>query len=351
MIFVIDQILGKFSHDLGIDLGTANTLVFVRGKGIVIREPSIVAQHRKTKKIIAIGTSAKRMIGRTPATIEAVRPLKDGVVSDFDTTSAMLSYFVNKVHSRPGSHLTMARPRVIIGVPAQISDIERRAVLEAARAAGARSAYLIEEPMAAAIGADLPVSEPVGSMIIDIGGGTCEIAVISLSGIVVGRSLKLAGDAMNRDITSYIRARYGLGIGEATAEEIKISLGSATPFVVEKEMVIRGRDLERGLPKSVRLASSGVREAITGTIAAIVEAVRDVINDTPPELAADIAERGIILCGGGSQISGLAKLISGETKMPVSVATDALNCVVLGCAKLFENPTLLKKVSIAKISS
>ena len=351
MVFIIDQILGRFSYDLAIDLGTANKLVHVRGKGGVIREPSIVAQHKKTKKIIAIGASAKSMVGRTPATIEAVRPLRDGVISDFDTTLAMLSYFIDKVHARPGRNITIARPKVVIGVPAQISDVERRAVLEAARAAGARSAYLVEEPMAAAIGAGLPGSEAVGSMIIDIGGGTCEIAVVSLSGIVVGRSLKTAGDAMNRDIVNYIRSRWGLAIGESTAEEIKLLLGSVLPFGVEKEMVVRGQDLEKGLPKSIRLTSGAVREAMTASVATIVNNVKEAVNDTPPELASDIAERGIVLCGGGSLIYGLPKLISQETKLPVSIAPDALSCVVLGCAKLLDDWALLKKVAIAKINS
>ncbi len=350
MIPIIDHILGRFSYDLGIDLGTANTLVHVRGKGIVIREPSIVAFHKKTKKIIAVGVDAKRMIGRTPKNIEAIRPLREGVVADYDTTAAMLSYFIKKVHQRPGKNINFARPKVIIGIPTQISGVERRAVLDAARESGARQAYLVEEPMAAAIGAGLPVEEAVGSMIVDIGGGTCEIAVISLGGIVVGKSLKIAGDFMDRDIIAYIRSRWSLAIGEATAEEIKKLLGSAYPFTVEKEMIIRGRDLEKGLPKSVRVTSGGIREALSGGIGAIVEAIRDTVLDCPPELATDIAERGIMLCGGGSQISGLAKLISKETKMPVSIADEPLSCVVLGCAKLLDNPKLLSKVKIVKVT-
>ncbi len=349
MIPIVDQILGKFSLDLGIDLGTANTLVYVRGKGIMIREPSIVAQNKKTKKVLAIGTEAKRMVGRTPKNIEAVRPLKDGVVCDFDTTLAMMSHFVRKVHEKPGRNISIPRPKIIIGVPTQISEVERRAVLDAAYASGAREVYLIEEPMAAAIGAGLPVDEAVGSMIVDIGGGTCEIAVISLGGIVVGKSLKAAGDAMEREITSYVRSRWGLLIGEKTAEELKMLLGSAIPISIEKEMVVRGRDLEKGLPKSVKVTSVQIREALAPAVSTIVSAIKEIVEDTPPELAADIAERGIVLCGGGSLIWGLPKLISQETKMPVALADEPLNCVVSGCAELLENPALLKKVAITKI--
>ncbi|MEX2027907.1 MAG: rod shape-determining protein [Candidatus Curtissbacteria bacterium] len=349
MIPIVDTILGKFSLDLGIDLGTANTLVYVRGKGILIREPSIVAQHRKTKKVLAIGTEAKRMVGRTPKNIEAVRPLRDGVVCDFDTTLAMMSHFVHKVHEKPGRGISIPRPKIIIGVPTQISEVERRAVLDAAYASGAREVFLIEEPMAAAIGAGLPVDEPVGSMIVDIGGGTCEIAVISLGGIVVGRSLRVAGDSMEREIANYVRSRWGLLIGEKTAEELKMLLGSAIPISIEKEMVVRGRDLEKGLPRSVKVTSVQIREALSTAISTIVAAIREVVEDTPPELSSDIAERGITLCGGGSLIWGLPKLISQETKMPTNLADEPLTCVVSGCAKLLENPQLLKKVAITKI--
>jgi len=348
MIPVVDHILGKFSLDLGIDLGTANTLVYVRGKGIVIREPSIVAQHRKTKKVLAIGTEAKRMVGRTPKNIEAVRPLRDGVVCDYDTTLAMMAHFVRKVHEKPGRGISIPRPKIIIGVPTQISEVERRAVWDAAYASGAREVYLVEEPMAAAIGAGLPVDEPVGSMIVDIGGGTCEIAVISLDGVVVGRSLKVAGDAMEQTIVNYIRSRWGLLIGEKTAEEVKMLLGSAIPISIEKEMVVRGRDLENGLPRSIKVTSPHIREALAGAVTTIVSAIKEIVEDTPPDLASDIAERGIVLCGGGSLIWGLAKLISQETKMPTTLADEPLNCVVAGCAKLLEDPKLLKKVAIAK---
>ncbi|OGD86708.1 rod shape-determining protein [Candidatus Curtissbacteria bacterium RIFCSPHIGHO2_01_FULL_41_11] len=347
MIPILDHIFGKFSEDLGIDLGTANTLVAVRGKGIVIREPSIIIRHRKTKNVIAIGSEAKKMLGKTPFTIEAVRPLRDGVIADFDTTLAMLSYFVRKIHARPGRSFSIPRPKVVIGIPSNISEVERRAVLDAARASGARMTFLVEEPMAAAIGADLPVTEPLGSMIVDIGGGTCEIAIISLGGVVVGKSLKIAGDAMDGDIAAYIRSRYSLAIGERTAEQIKIALGSAYPQKVEKEMVVRGRDLEKGLPRTIRVSSVAVREALASSVSAIVNAIRDVIEDAPPELSSDIAERGIVMCGGGSMLSGFSKLVSKETKMPVILAADPLSCVVIGATRILDSSDLLNKVKIA----
>lgn len=348
MIPIFDHILGRFSEDLGVDLGTANTLVYVAGKGIVISEPSIVSLHKKSKRVFAIGNEAKKMIGKTPANIETIRPLRDGVISDFDTTLAMLSSFVNKIHKTWGSKLFLPRPRIVIGVPSQISEVERRALLDVARFCGAREAYLVEEPMVAAIGAGLPVWEPVGSMIVDIGGGTCEIAVISLGGIVVGKSLKIGGDKLDRDIINYIRTRHSLAIGERSAEQIKILLGSAFQMPVEKETIIRGRDLEKGLPKSIKITSGQIREALLGSINTIVEAIRDTIEDAPPELSADIAERGITICGGGSAIWGLAKLISQETKMPVNVAEDAFSCVVLGCAKVLSDKSLLERVKIDK---
>jgi len=320
MIPVVDNILGLFSSDLGVDLGTANTLIYVSGKGIVVREPSIVAQHKKTKNVIAIGAEARKMIGRTPANLLTVRPMKDGVISDYDTTLAMLSYFVKKIHSTPNKKISIPRPRIILGVPSQVTEVEKRALLDVARASGAREAYLVEEPMAAAVGAGLAVWEPVGSMIVDIGGGTSDMAVISLGGVVAGKSLKVAGDTMERDIINYVRFRFGLALGEKTAEEVKMLLGSAYPMPVEKQMVVRGRDLERGLPKSVKLTSTQIREALAPTINTIVDAVRGTVEDAPPELAADIAERGIVLCGGGALLYGLPKFISQETKMPVIVA-------------------------------
>lgn len=347
MIPVLDSILGRFSSDLAIDLGTANTLVAVRGKGIAVKEPSIVTRHKKTKRIIAIGADAKKMLGRVPVSIEVLRPLKDGVIADFDITLAMLSYFFKKVQRRPGKSMNFARPKVVIGIPSNISEIERRAVLDAARGAGARSAYLVEEGLAAAIGAGLPVWEGVGSMVVDIGGGTCEIAIISLGGVVCGRSIKIGGDAMDRDIINYVRSRYSLAIGERTAEEIKIALGSAYVTDVEKSMVVRGRDLEKGLPKTIKLSSVAVREALAPSVNIIVDAIKEVVEDAPPELSADIAERGIVLCGGGAMLSQMAKLVSKETRMPVSLAREPLLCVVLGTIKILENPELLKKVKFA----
>lgn len=346
MIPVIDNLLSRFATDLSIDLGTANTLVHVRGKGIVISEPSIVCRHKKSKKILAVGMEAKKMLGRTPGAIEVLRPLKDGVIADFDTTLAMLSYFVKKAQKKPARFSPLVSPKVIIGVPSNISAVERKAVLDAARLSGARSVFLIDEPIAAALGAGLAIDEGVGSMIVDIGGGTTEIAVISLGGVVVGKSLKIGGDAMDLDIASYVRTRYGLTIGEATAEQVKIALGSAYPLEVEKEMVVRGRDLEKGLPRTIRLSSVAVREALSSTIGAIVEATVEVSRDAPPELTGDIAERGIVLTGGGAMLPGLPKLISRETKMPVSVASDPLLCVAHGVAYLLEKPALLGKLKV-----
>jgi rod shape-determining protein MreB and related proteins len=346
MIPLVDKIFGRFSQDLAIDLGTANIFVYVKGKGIVIREPSIICRHKKNKNIIAIGTSAKKMLGRTPVSIEVLRPMHDGVISDFDITCAMLTHFVRQVHTKPGRRIILPRPRVVIGVPGDISKVEKMAVIDAAHKAGAREAHLVEEGLAAALGAGLPISESVGSMVVDIGGGTTEIAIISLGGVVSGKSLKIGGDAMDLDIINYIRTRYGLGIGERTAEDIKIALGSAYIGDVEKEMVVRGRDFERGLPKTIRVSSVAVREALAPSINKIVESITEAVEDAPPELASDIAERGIVLCGGGAQLSGLAKLVSKETKMSVSIADDPLLSVVAGVAKLLENPRLLKKVKI-----
>ena len=348
MIPVIDHFLGYFSQDLGVDLGTVNTLIHVRGKGIVIREPSVVAQQKKTKKVLAIGGEAKKMLGRVPASIVVVRPLRDGVISDFDTTLAMLSHFVKKIHARPGKNFSIPRPRIVIGVPTEASEVERRALLDVAYAAGARSAYLIEEPIAAAIGAGLSVGEPVGSMIVDIGGGTCEIAVISLGGIVAGRFLKTAGDAMDADIVSYVRSRFGLAIGEATAEEIKIALGNAYPLKVEKETIIRGRDLEKGLPKSVRLTSVQVREALSTSLSTIVSAIKDTVEDSPPELSADIMNKGIIMSGGGSLLPKINELVAQSTGVPCFVAEEPLFCVIKGTGLVLEHLPEYKKVVMSK---
>lgn len=345
--------LGKFfqlfSHDIGIDLGTVNTLVSVKGKGIVIREPSVVAIHKKSRQVLAIGTEAKRMLGRTPAVIEAVRPLRDGVISDFDTTEAMLRHFIQKVHQSPKKGFSVPRlhrPRVVIGIPSGVTEVERRAVQDAALSAGAREAYLIEEPMAAAIGAGMKIEDPEGNFIVDIGGGTTEIAVISMGGIVLNRSLRVAGDELDEDIVTYMRMRYGMLIGERTAEDIKIELGSAMPLNKEKETIVRGRELATGLPKSIRISSTEVREALSGTIQQIINTIHEILEETPPELLSDILERGIVITGGGALIRGIDKRISDETKMPVIVAEDPLTTVVRGCYKLLDDLDLLAKVKV-----
>lgn len=339
------------SHDIGVDLGTVNTLVLVKGKGILIREPSVVTIHKKTKQVLAIGTEAKRMLGRTPLTIEAVRPLRDGVISDFETTEAMLRYFIQKVHSVPrskGFHIPkIPRPRVVVGIPSGVTEVERRAVQDACFSAGAREAFLIEEPMAAAIGAKLSVDAPEGVMIVDIGGGTTEIAVISLGGMVASRSLRVAGDELDQDIINYLRTRYGVLIGERSAEEVKIEVGSAFPLPSSsKEAVVRGRDLATGLPRSIKLSADEVREALSPTINQIVSAIQEVLEETPPELLSDITDRGMALAGGGALLKGLDKRIAQETKLPVWVADDPLTCVVRGCGAVLENLDLLGRVKV-----
>lgn len=340
------------SHDIGIDLGTVNTLVLVKGKGIVIREPTVVVLHRKTRQILAIGSEAKRMLGRTPAAIEAVRPLRDGVISDFDTCEAMLKFFIRKVHQNPGKGLfslpKIPRPRVVVGIPSGVTEVERRAVQDACLSAGAREAYLIEEPMAAAIGAKLPVEDPEGVMIVDIGGGTTEMAVISLGGVVINRSLRVAGDELDEDIVSYMRIRYGMLIGERTAEEIKIEIGSAYPLGSKEDMatVVRGRDLATGLPKSLKISAAEIREALTNTVSQIISMIQEILEETPPELLTDIVERGIFLAGGGALLRGLDKRIAEETKLPVYVADDPLTTVVRGCGEVLNNLDLLSKVRV-----
>lgn len=343
---MLNYLFGLFSHDIGIDLGTANTLVLVRHKGIMIREPSMVAQHKRTKQILAIGTEAKRMVGRTPASIVAVRPLRDGVISDYDATAAMLKYYIQKVHDTPSIIPKVPRPRVVIGIPSGVTEVERRAVQDAALAAGAREAFLIEEPMSAAIGANLPIEEPIGNMIVDIGGGTTEIAIISLGGIVINRSIRIAGDEFDEAIINYARTKYALLLGERTAEEVKINVGSAYDVKREKEIVMRGRDLETGLPKSLKINSAEVREAIKVPLTQIVNAIAETIEETPPELVSDILERGITLAGGGSLLDGIDTLIAKETKMPVWIADDPLTCVVRGCGKLLDEFELLEKVKV-----
>jgi rod shape-determining protein MreB len=331
----LNFILGIFSQDIGIDLGTANTLVNVRGKGIIINEPSVVAIEKKTKKVLAIGLDAKEMVGRTPASIIAIRPLRDGVISDFDVTERMLHYFIKKVHDR--SLLPVPRPRVVVGIPSGVTEVEKRAVHDATLSAGARDAYLIEEPMAAAIGAGLPITDSLGSMVVDIGGGTTEVAVISLGGIVVSRSLRVAGDEMDEDIIQYARQKYNLLIGERMAERVKITIGSAYPLPQEQTMTLKGRNLITGLPESIEVSSVEIREALANSVNIIVETVRDAVDDTPPELVADLMEQGVALAGGGALLQGLDQRLSEETKMRVYVAEDALTCVARGAGKVLED--------------
>ena len=344
---LLDFLFGAFSHDMAIDLGTANTLVAVRGKGIVIREPSVVARHKKSKQVLAIGSEAKRMQGKTPTQIEAFRPLKNGVIADFDATEAMLRHFVTIVHDSPNSFIPrIPRPHVIIGIPSGVTEVERRAVHAAALSAGARRADLIEEPMAAAIGCNLPVDDARGNMIIDIGGGTTEIAVISLGGIVLSKSLRIAGDEFDEAIISYIRMKHSLLLGNPTAEAAKIAIGSVHQMKEEKYTVVRGRDLESGLPKSVKLTSSEIREAISQPINEIIDAIDGTVEEIPPELVGDVLEQGITLAGGGALLSGINKVIAEATKMPVWIADDPLTCVVRGAYRLLDDAKLLDKVRV-----
>jgi len=332
-----NTIFGAFSRDLGIDLGTANTLVHVRGKGIVISEPSVVAIDTRTKKVHAVGAEAKAMVGKTPANIVAVRPLKDGVIADFDVVEQMLAYFIKKAHTYAALPLIDPRPRVVVGVPSGVTEVEKRAAREAALNAKAREAYVVEEPMAAAIGAGLPVEEPIGSMIFDIGGGTTEIAVIALVGIVINHSIRIAGDEIDEAIIQFARREYNLLIGERMAEKAKIAAGSAYPLDEEIKVVLRGRDLLTGLPKAIEVSSVELREGIAGPVNAIVAEVRAALEETPPELVADIMEHGIMLAGGGSLLHGLDKRIAAETKMPVHIAQDPLSCVARGAGKMVEH--------------
>ena len=335
------NLFGGLSHDMGIDLGTANTLVHIKGKGIVLREPSVVAIMSDTGDVLAVGDEAKRMIGRTPGSIVAIRPMKDGVIADFDVTQAMLKYFIRKAMNTK----SFVRPRVVVGVPSGVTEVEKRAVIDAAQQAGAREAYLIEEPMAAAIGAGLPVEEATGSMVVDIGGGTTEIAVISLGGIVTSCSIRIGGDEMDSSIIQYIKREYNLLIGERTAEEIKINIGTAIANPnQDKTMDIRGRDLVSGLPKTVRIKSSEICEALSEPVHKIVDAVKGTLEKTPPELAADVMDHGIMMTGGGSLLNSLDKLLSHETGMPVLVSEDALSCVGEGTGRSLENIELLKRV-------
>ncbi len=342
---LLDRLYGLFSNDLAIDLGTANILTFVRGRGIVSNEPSVVAVQRLgngTKKVLAVGKQAKEMLGRTPGNIAAVRPMKDGVIADFEITEALLRYFINRVHNRQ----TLVKPRIIVGVPSGITEVEKRAVRDSALAAGAREVYLIEEPMAAAIGAGLPVTEPSGNMVCDIGGGTTEVAVISLAGIVTSRSIRVAGDKMDDAISSFVKRKYNLLIGERTAETIKKQLGNAAPSGEPTTMEIKGRDLIAGIPKTLSISSDEVREALEEPVSAIVDAVRSVLERTPPELAADIVDRGIVLTGGGALLRNLDVLLRDQTGLPVTVAETPECAVVLGTGRALEELDLLREVAL-----
>lgn len=331
---------GKMTKDMGIDLGTANTLVYIKGQGIVVREPSVVAIRDDSKDVLAVGEEAKRMIGRTPGNIVAIRPMKDGVIADFDITQSMLSYFIQKAAAKKG----VVSPRIAICVPFGVTEVEKRAIEEAARNAGAKDAFLIEEPMAAAIGAGLRIEEPEGNMVVDIGGGTSEIAIISLGGIVTAKSIRLGGDELDEAIVNYVKKEYSLMIGERTAEDVKIKIGSAYKEGDEIEMEIRGRDLISGLPKTMQISSSEVRDALRDPVNSIVDGIKSTLEKTPPELASDIMENGIMLTGGGALLRGLDKLVKQETGMPVQIAENPLDCVALGTGKSVEDQEIFEKV-------
>ncbi|MBN2644066.1 MAG: rod shape-determining protein [Desulfuromonadaceae bacterium] len=346
MLNLFNALWGIFSNDLAIDLGTANTLVYLKGKGIVVSEPSVVAVQKETtgaKKVLAVGVEAKKMLGRTPGSIVAIRPMKDGVIADFDITEEMLRYFIHKVHNRKA----LVRPRIVICVPSGITQVEKRAVKESAESAGAREVYLIEEPMAAAIGAGLPITEANGNMIVDIGGGTTEVAIISLAGIVYAQSVRVGGDKLDEAITQYLKRKYNMLIGERTAEQIKLEIGSAFPGGEEMTMTVKGRDMVTGIPRTLEVGSEEIREALSETVNAIVEAVRVALERTPPELAADIVDRGIILAGGGALLRNLDALLRQETGLPVVIAEDPLSCVVLGSGRVLDELDLLRRVTVA----
>ncbi len=340
---VIDTMLGWFSVDLAIDLGTANTLVYLKGKGIVINEPSVVAIEQKSGKVVAIGSEAKKMLGRTPGNISAIRPMRDGVIADFEIAEKMLSHFINKAHNRT----TFVRPRAIICVPSRITQVEQRAVRDSAELAGAREVYLIEEPIAAAIGAGLPISEPFGSMVVDIGGGTTDVAVISLAGTVYSESVKVAGDRMDDAIVSYIKRKHNLLIGDHMAEQIKVGIGSVYPLEDKKTFVVKGRDLISGIPKSITIDDSEVRDALSEPVSAIVNAIKVALENTPPELAGDIIDRGIVLTGGGSLVRGMDIRLREETNLPIICVDNPLTTVVLGTGKALDELSLLRKISMA----
>lgn len=339
---MINKILGVFSKDMGVDLGTANTLIYVAGKGIVINEPSVAAINKKTSQILAVGNEAKKMVGRTPAHIMAVRPLVQGVISDFEVTELMLKHFIEKVHDQGFSFLP--RPRIVIGIPSGVTEVEKRAVEDAARSAGAREVYLVEEPMAAAIGARLPIQEPIGNLIVDMGGGTSEVAMISLGGIVVSKSLRIAGDKLNQDIIDYVRDEYKVLLGERMAENLKITIGSAWKLNEELEAPARGKDLITGLPKEIILSSEEARLAMDHSLKLLVEAIKNTIEQSPPELVADIMHKGIILAGGGSLLKGLDKLIENATRLPAKITDDPLTAVVRGTGIILEDLDSLRSI-------
>jgi rod shape-determining protein MreB len=340
---VFNAIWGLFSNDLSIDLGTANTLVYQKGKGIVMDEPSVVAVHKDTNRVLAVGKEAKNMLGRTPGSIVAIRPMRDGVIANFEITEAMLRYFIQKVHNRK----TLVRPRIIISVPSGITQVEKRAVRDSAQSAGAREVYLVEEPMAAAIGAGMPIQEPSGNMIVDIGGGTTEVAVISLSGIVYSKSIRIAGDEMDEAIVNYVKRKYNLLIGERTAEQIKIEVGSAFPLESKQTIEVKGRDLVAGIPRTQTISDSEVREAMLEPVNAIVDTIKIALERTPPELAADIVDKGIVLAGGGALLRGLDALIREETGLPITIAEDPLTCVVIGTGRVLDELDLLRQIQIS----
>jgi rod shape-determining protein MreB and related proteins len=339
---VFNAIWGMFSNDLSIDLGTANTLVYQKGKGIVMDEPSVVAVHKDTNRVLAVGKEAKNMLGRTPGSIVAIRPMRDGVIANFEITEAMLRYFIQKVHNRK----TLVRPRIVVSVPSGITQVEKRAVRDSAQSAGAREVYLVEEPMAAAIGAGMPIQEPSGNMIVDIGGGTTEVAVISLSGIVYAKSIRIAGDEMDEAIVNYVKRKYNLLIGERTAEQIKIEVGSAFPLETKQSVEIKGRDLVAGIPRTQSISDDEIREAMLEPVNAIVDTIRIALERTPPELAADIVDKGIVLAGGGALLRGLDALIREETGLPITIAEDPLTCVVRGTGKVLDELDLLRQIQI-----
>jgi rod shape-determining protein MreB len=341
-VSLASDIFGWFSNDLAIDLGTATTLVYVRGRGIVLNEPSVVAIEKKTEKVLAVGAEAKKMLGRTPGNIMAIRPMKEGVIADFEMAEKMLRHFITKAHNRS----TFVRPRIIIGVPSRITQVEQRAVRDSAELAGAREVYLIEEPVAAAIGAGLPITEPSGNMVVDIGGGTTDIAVLSLGGIVYSESVKVAGDRMDDAIMNYVKKKYNLLIGDHMAERVKVEIGSAYPFAEKKTMMVKGRDLISGIPRTLVIDDSEIREALYEPISTIVNAIKVALENTPPELAGDIIDCGIVLTGGGSMLWGMDTRLREETGLPIITVDDPLTSVVLGVGKILDELDLLRKVSV-----